>query len=329
VTGVQTCALPIFDVGSITRIDAAAQQFQAAGANIRGIGSEGRIDPAACDALSMTISIAASGALSTGEPVFLGAAPWTQVLTYRTTPGFGALLGIHPEATGGVWVETGLASALGVQVGTTLPTNHGDMTVTALYDWPNDGRDARLSYAVLIPEPPVALLDECWMRSWPVMRENDDLLRSVAIVIPGRQVSVQVVQLNKNLGAVYDAHEEFTTRVTAEVHWLAMLAGFALGVVAVIRRRIEYASAFHAGQDRSNHLLTVVLETIVWAGAGTALGSMACLVAAQISGVSDWYSTWLVVVRAPLLAGVGSLCGTLLGSSFIKERLLFRYFRQR
>ena len=321
--------LGILDVSAIARVDDVAQQFQAAAANIRGIAAEGRIDPTACDALGGTPSIAAAGGLSIGEPLLLDASPLTQLHTYRVTPGFGALIGVDPDTTGGVWVEAGLASALGLQVGTIMPTEHDELTVTALYEWPNDGRDARLSFTILIPESSVRLLDECWMSSWPVLPANDDLLRNVALVAPGSQASMPVVQLNKSFGVAYNANEEFAARVTAEIRWIALLAGLAVGVVAVLRRRIEYAAALHAGQDRVSHLLTVVLETMVWAGAGTILGSVACLFAAQLSGVNDWLTTWLVVVRSPLLAFVGALCGVIAGSFVIKERLLFHYFRQR
>ncbi|MDR0435588.1 MAG: hypothetical protein LBH11_02295 [Propionibacteriaceae bacterium] len=321
--------LAVADVSAIARVDAAAVRFQAAAASMRGIAAERRIDAASCDALARLSTIAASGALSTGEVLRLDAAPMTQFHTYRVSPGFGSLLGVGGATTDGVWVEAELAAALGLQAGMTVPTERGDLTVAALYRWPNDGRDARLGFSILIPESASEPFDECWMSSWPVLPSNDDLLLSTAYVIPGSNAALQVVPLNKNLGRDYDANAEFTSRVTSEARWFALLAGVALAVVAVSRRRMEYAAALHAGQDRTSQLLTVLLETLVWAGAGALTGTVTCLLAARLSGVTDWYTTWLVTVRCPVLAFIGALLGSAGAILCIKERLLFRYFRNR
>ena len=51
----------------------------------------------------------------------------------------------------GVWVSTDVSKDFGLTKGSVMQTEQGTMSVAGVFDWPNDGRDTRFAYALLVP----------------------------------------------------------------------------------------------------------------------------------------------------------------------------------
>ncbi|MDR1077272.1 MAG: hypothetical protein LBL55_01125 [Propionibacteriaceae bacterium] len=327
-TGALLTLLALADAATIRDLEGQAQAFQVTAANVRKLPAPGRIDPAACDGLISASTVGAVGAIREVDPIQLSQAPGLPLTSYQVTVGFGPVIGLDSADPVGVWMEAGLAQALLVDRGDILTTAAGELPIAAVFTWPDDGRDARLGFAVLLPRAPDVAFDECWVRAWPVVDDNDQLLRST-VIVSASPVAAQIAQLNRNLGAELDANLLFRQRVTRHVQWVAPLAMAMIGFVASWRRRLEYASALHAGQARGAALLGVGLETLVWAATGTLLALVADLVGIRLLGLIQVGSVWLLGIRVVVWSATAAAAGALLGAALIREKDLFRHFRTR
>ncbi|MDR1387965.1 MAG: hypothetical protein LBJ44_10385 [Propionibacteriaceae bacterium] len=327
-TGAMLTLLSLVDAAAIRDVERQALAFQAAAADVRKLPAAGQIDGAACDGLARVPTVGAAGAVREVDPIQVQQAPGTPLTAYQVTVGLGSVIGLDGADPLGVWIEAGLAQSLLVAPGDVLTTAEGDLPVAAVFTWPDDGRDIRFGFAVLVPRVPDVAFDECWIRAWPVVDDNDQLLRST-VVVSSSMAAVQIGQLNKNLGVELDAHRLFQKRVTRHVQWAAPLAMLMIGFVASWRRRLEYASALHAGQLRGDALLGTGLETLVWAATGALVALAGDLVGIRVLGIAQVKAVWLLGARMVAWSVAAALSGTLLGAWLIRERDLFHYFRTR
>lgn len=319
-------SLDLVTVGALQRD---SLTFDRAAASTKVVVGEGLIAGGDCDALAGTQGVRGAGALRPGRPLTLTSAPDDPVPTYAVSPGMERVLAVRAVGGTGAWLPTSLAELLGVQPGSVLPTQSGPLRVAGLFDHPEDGRDARLAYAILVPEAPATAFDECWASSWPSVRGLDEFLRWTAAVQPGAATPMPIGQLNNALGPIYDPRAAFDARVT-RWNWVGAAGlGLLLGYVASRRRRLEYASALHAGQARPAQLLTALLEGLVWVGGGLCVAAVLCLVMA-LSTVAEQQALALFAA-VPVLAAAGpmAMVGVLAGVLQTRERHLFEYFKDR
>lgn len=329
----------------------------AAGANVTSmVATENVIDGIACEALSSVEGGPdASGAMRPGDSVVISATPRRDLATYEVTPGLLRILAggggtaAVASAAGntvvdptGVWVSSDVARDFGLSRGSRLETGAGVTRVTGVFDWPNDGRDTRFLYALVVPASVDAgPFQECWARQWPT---NAGQLESLlyATVDLGSEgsgglggsvgmggASYGTAQLNKSFDRRYDASSLYASRITRRLPLVAGCAGMLIGVASVWRRRLEYAGALHSGQRRGDQLLGVGLETVVWDGLGTVVA--VCLLAAVALRMSA-SSPGLVLlgaVRSPLMVFTGAWCGALIAAAAVRESQLFRLFKAR
>ncbi|MEU0488107.1 hypothetical protein ABZ249_02685 [Nocardiopsis sp. NPDC006139] len=322
-------ALAVADARAIVGLHQRSAEFTAAGASVRVLNVAGNVAGSACDALTGVPGIGASGALAEDGSLRLAAMPDNPLPAYRVTPGMASVLGVRAEAASGVWVSTGTAETLGVGPGQRLETDSGTVTLAGVFDYPDDGRDSRLGYAVLVPEPAAGVFDQCWADVRPPTEEADELLRWA--VRPGADPSLSVTlgQLNTSLGATFDGAAAFAERPTRFAPPAAALAGLVLGFVAVRLRRLELAGALHVGVSRRALLAGTALETAVWSLAGLALAGCALVVAAHVGNPADPWDTVLIDVRGPVAAVLAALVGAAAATALVREEHLFRYFKDR
>jgi hypothetical protein len=108
---------------------------------------------------------------------------------------------------------------------------------------------------------------------------------------------------------------------------VAMTSGL-LGFVAVRRRRLQLASARHAGVRVPPLLLQSVVETAIWTLAGGAVGVVGVLALLTLSSPGEAGAVLPIGLRA--LSGAGAtLLGAALATLSIRERHLFVYFKGR
>ena len=315
------------EIATVHGLHSDARAYIDGGGATQYIVAEGSIGTPSCEALTTYQNVEAAGALRPTAEVKIDALPGTTFEAYEVTSGFGALLGIDSHRDG-VWISQDLAESLGLHEGSTVPSEDRQLRVAGVFEYPNDGRDTRLSHAILVPVPVGAeAFDECWMRSWPQSPDGEGILRSALASAEGSEVAIS--QLNKSLAAQFDGPVSFVERLTRWVPLVTVSGGFLAGLAWTRRRKLEYASALHAGQSRAALTAGAVLETLVWALLGTMLAGVAAwsTALALMPEEIDWAPTLLI---PPLLsAATGPVIGALCGAFLVRESDLFRYFKDR
>lgn len=80
------------------------------------------------------------------------ATPGKDISSYEVTPGMIRMIARTTKTdVSGVWVSTDVSKDFGLAKGSVMQTEQGTMSVAGVFDWPNDGRDTRFAYALLVP----------------------------------------------------------------------------------------------------------------------------------------------------------------------------------
>jgi hypothetical protein len=309
----------------------AAARFVTSGAATQVFTAEGRIDGAACEALADDADVLASGAVRRIEDgMVVAALPGTSVPTYEVSGGFTALVDVEGVVGGsGVVASAEVADTLGVEPGERIESAQGRVPVAGVYAWPDDGRDPDLGYAVLSPAIDDGTpFDACWATIWPAddtaltgLRRT--LLPSTSAEDDARSTSGQ---LNPRSGTTFTPAAAPPSGV---VETVVLGIGLAVGLGAVIRRRLSIASDRHVGVTVGAQALGIGIHQGAWASVGAALAVAASVVLVRGLPVAD---AWPIVVHAVVLCALGLLgaaTGGVAGVALVRERSLHRYFRTR
>ncbi|WP_157557265.1 hypothetical protein [Isoptericola dokdonensis] len=329
--------LAVADARVLVAVWQKADAFRSAGAAVTTLVSESGpvVDGSRCAALVGAGGLTGSAALRPGEPVRAANLPDSDLTVWEATPGLVAVLArvAHPvsrlssDDESGVWVADDLAATLGARAGDGILLADGrTMQVAGVYSWPDDGRDRVLSYAVVVPVAAAGSFERCWAEAWPADSEAAGLLYSVAA--PGAE-DVQVGRLNATLGSELDVAAEIATRPTAPAPLVAVAVGLVLGFLLVRTRRLELASALHAGVAKPFLAWQIVLETGAWLLAAVLVGAAATGVASLMGNPEPFVGTWLAAVSTVVVGAAAVLLGTAVGALAVKEVHLFRYFKDR
>ncbi|MCL2315679.1 MAG: hypothetical protein FWC46_01140, partial [Actinomycetia bacterium] len=301
--------MSLTDLMAIARLQAQAAAYVGAQAATRVLATKGGIDPLACDRLATVSTVDDSGALGERPPVYLAAMPQVALQAWNVSPGLAGVIGVTMPQAGGVWMERQLAQVLGAQVGDRLPTPQGVLVVGAIFEWPQDGRDQRLSFSILIPQVTAEPLDECWLKAWPVVDGNDLLLRSAMRVEAGSGY-LPIGRVNASLGMTLDSAELFRLRLTRNAPLLLLAIGLALGYAMSGARRLEYASAQHIGQRKPDQMMGCAIETCAWAATAAAVTTLTLWVVTRVANLTDPASLMAIVARGPVIAAAGAMIGS-------------------
>ncbi|MFI8631240.1 hypothetical protein ACIGEP_01415 [Microbacterium sp. NPDC077663] len=320
--------LALADTLTISTLQTRAEQFRESGAAIRTLVAEGHIDADSCDALTAASPVSAAGALAAGRPVTFSVMPGSSVPSFDVTPGFADVIALDSRQPAGVWISEPLSDSLKASPGTILATTAGPLTIAGTFPWPDDGRDSRLGYAVLIPTRSEIALDECWATIWPTSQAADNQLRAAATVDVASTTPLNLSQVNKNHGTTFDGNAEYLARLTRGVPLLGALTALLLGYTASRVRRLEYAGALHAGATKASTLATALVETFVWAVTG-ALVAAAVLAVVARQDPGSFAPVFLTSAKVALIGVSSSLIGAAIAVTSIRERHLFRFFKDR
>ena len=335
-------ALCTAELGTIRDILNSEREYRASGADITILTATGRIDGRACEQLATAHGITAAGAIRDTQtrlsPTVLPDAP---IPISEISPGFRQLVGARPRA--GIDLGPEAQHALSARPGSQLATTMGAVTVAGSYAYPDDGRRAGLSYAALVPSLSQVPFDECWVRQWPQSDDVNSLL--LLSMIPQAQQPTgsgaidsssdstteppSFSQLNVTLGARFAGLKSFEARVTQWAPLVAAIAAFGLAYVSIRMRRLQFASALHAGVARSDHLLIALAETAVWVAGGLIVVFPAAAVTAANATLQDREATFALGGAVVLAAGAGGVLGAFIAAALTREKHLFRYFKDR
>lgn len=209
--------------------------------------------------------------------------------TYEVTAGVRGLLGgSAADGATGVIVSPAVHETLGLAAGDRLVTVGGAGTgVAGVYDYPDDGRDPDLEYAVLAPAvDDGSPFDACWATVWPQRDDTVSMLRRTVLPASGADGEDRPTagQLNPTLGAVFTPAAR---RPVLVPFGAAALVGLTIGGAAVARRRLALAYDRHVGVPRCAQVLGVVLQHLVWASVGAVVATSVAVVSVRGLDVDD------------------------------------------
>lgn len=328
VLGVLAGVLAAADAITITSIQNAAQRYVDSGAATRTLTTRNEVDGLTCERLTETDGIQRAAAMRAADSTELPALPRSPVATFEASPAFADILDIVPRASG-IWVSQALADSWGVTTGDRIETVNGATVIAATFDYPSDGRDARLNLAIVIPTLSTGAFDECWADVWPENPELDGIIRSATTPGAGQAEPVTIAQLNKTRGARFDGLASFDNRITRWAPLAVVTLGLGIGWLSVGRRRLEHASSLHAGQTRGALLAAVLTETAVWAFAAAVIGVEIVAVALTTSAVGLDGALFGDLVQTVLGGSAAAVIGAAGASVLVREKYLFRFFKER
>lgn len=319
------------DTRAVVDILRRADGYRSAGAAVQVLEAPGDIEAGRCEALSTIDGITAAGAVRAAGTFTLLVLPSTDLRLFEATPGLAAVLSVDKTRPDGVWLSADLTEELNAPPRMSLTTSLAEMAVAGTYPSPDDGRLPTLQHAVVAPVPATGTFDACWAEIWPPSPETNSLLRLALISKATSSNTTQITQrqLNSRLGQTYDSIGLFDGRLTRHAGSAAALAGLALGFASLRTRRLELASALHAGVPRVALTWQVLIETAGWAVIGSVLTLPVLWWLATAGMPVQETDIWFLGARTVLVGAVATLLGATLAIMSTHERHLFRYFRDR
>lgn len=311
----------------VARLITAATQYRSSGASTLVVRSIGGIDGRTCEALSEMELVTGSGAVRQDrEPIALEALPGASIPHWEATAGLQSLLTAHAVNPGDVLLSAGAAAQAGVAAGSPLISTTGPIRVNDIYDYPEDGRQPELGYAVVTQAPADGVFDQCWIDVWPQDASLAPLSRVVLREGPSGVDQVTITQLNQTLGEVFTGPGDYRSRITRFAPLLAFLVALLLGAVSVLTRKTELATALHFGVTRSGLVAQLLLESLSWIIGGVLLAAPFIVWVAR--AVPDLTTLLLPSATTLALACVAAILGVCAACLTVRERALFTYQRQ-
>lgn len=328
--------LALVDQRAVASILDDARAFRAAGSAVSVLESRAAISGQRCAALEEVPGVTGAGAVRDGGTVTALALPAANLAVHEVTPGILDLLsnittvtpGSDPIAAG-VWLTDDLANTLGATPGATLALSTGDVPVTGVFTWPDDGRDRQFGFSVLAPVPAVGTFTGCMAEAWPADDLLPSLLQFTSAASGAETADQRMFQLNGTRGAVMDTEAQLSARPTRWAAATAAVAALGIGYVAARTRRLEIAAALHAKVSRPDIAWIHLLQVLAWTIAAGLITTALVTWNARAAFPTPWTTGWLIGLRVIGAAILTPAVGTLLGIIPTRESHLFRYFKNR
>lgn len=345
-------ALPIAgsDLAAVSGQVRAAAAFRDSGALVYVLTAKNAVDGQRCEALAQDSDGQAGsrgGAMRALPAGQIDALPGTSIPMHEVTPGLAQLLtagfgsevaSASPPLGPGVLLGQEAADLLmppgqradqGSDRSASVSIGGANARIAGEYAWPNDGRRAGLSYAVLSPVPASGLFDECWVASWPSRSDISVTIRSVVSAWAPQGTEVSVSQLNTRLGEPRDFASDFGHRMTRANVALLGVVTVLLGWMSVRLRRLELASDLNAGVLKRDLLAKLLMHSLAWV-----LPSLAAIAAGGVAlswemPLGDAGPLAVLAACYLLVALGGALAGTALGVAMVREKALAHYSKDR
>lgn len=322
-------AFAVIDARTIVLVSNEAHQWRTSGASTQIFEDLNNIDPHRCDALARTQGVNATGAVRKGDDLRFLNLPSNRMPVYEATPQFLELLAGKSGQAGGLWLSADIAKTLGAKEGDVMQTDRGPAQISGVYDYPEDGRDRTLGYAVIAPVQVSGNFDQCWADIWPTNEHLTALLRSTNHLKFTLRSEATLKQLNPRLGANFNAHREWETRLTSQVAYGALAAGLVIGYLSLRTRRLELAAALHARVRKSALAVQTLVETIYWTTAAVLIAAPVMWIAAAVGNPEPPFTVWVTGMRVVGVAAVSVWFGALVAVFLTREKHLFKYFKDR
>ncbi|MDR2322187.1 MAG: hypothetical protein LBE60_11135 [Microbacterium sp.] len=327
---VAVAAPVLLDTATVASVLAAQEDFRNAGGDVTIVSAPGHVTADGCLGLNTVDGIEGAIALrKTTTKAPLAALPNTAPPLIEYAGDLAHVLPVSLSGSG-IALDASIAKELGAEAGSSLAGTDGASTiqVAGVFDWPDDGRVATLSGAALAPVPATGSFDECWVRAWP---PDTDLQPILLLATDGDSSSeTRTGPLNDSLGVGHSTAELLTKRTTAMSPWTAPLLALIIGILTIWLRRIEFAGNLHAGAQRAELTLQVLLETASWVLPAYGLVIVGeYLLVQQIVAPGDALAVFLDSLAPISAAAAATLIGSAISIAAIRRSSLYRYVKDR
>ncbi|MCL1899164.1 MAG: hypothetical protein FWG11_01350 [Promicromonosporaceae bacterium] len=332
----------------VVGVSQAAERWVAQGSAVQIITLDGRIDGRQCDALADVPGVEAAGAVRRADPLRPAALPSVPVNVFDVTPGLSDVLTVTAgpgQAPGGVWLAADFARVVGI-ASVSLPlvaeaaagqagrwSDAGAAPVSGVFTSPAGGQSSPLDYSILSPTAPVGPFDSCWALLWPESGQTMSLLALTTTVTSSEDVglrdSPRIAQLNTTAGTEFNAARRLTDLPTWPLTIATVCLAAALGFGLTSTRKLELASSLHAGVRKPSLLLQATLESGGWLLPAAALALAASFYAAHLDNPDPWWLAFYPALRTTVLAALAAWVCSLVAVALVREKHLFRHFKQR
>lgn len=332
--------LAVVDARAVIQVSQTIVDWRADGGSIVILTADDSVDARACDALSTVDGITAAGAIREDpEGLQLPVLPTVPPSLWESTPGFARLVQsvdhtgeVTAGSTGGragVLLSAALADTLGRAPGGRIATADGALEVSGVFPMPeNAGQVTPLGHAALAPVPASGAFDACWVDIWPADQTTEALIHTT-LITTGSDTPAQLARLNPTVAATIDPLGLYADRATRLAPAAACILAAMLAFAAARARRVEVASALHAGVRPGVLTAQHLAECATWLLAAAVLALPFTLWAATTGNpapavpvlADQW---WTIFAGAS-----GALLGTIGGIAATRENHLFIYFRVR
>jgi len=328
VLGIVVVGLMLAELLVVTNLIDDFTAFQARAATVSSVSAPKGIDGAACDALSSTATVRASGAFSDAGRMTLAELPSTPIPVKAATPGFVSVIAPDTDAAGvdGVLIPLELARTLSVEVGDDLHTDAGDARIAAVYAYPEDGRAPGFAWAIVVPKAATGRFDDCWYDV--PLGDEASIALGLTAVSAGTADRPKLSQVNTTLGAAFEPLEKFAGRVT---RWNFAAAFVLAGLAAMVLRRsraLEIATSLHLRVTKraliaqglyEEGLVLVAMLPFVLASA-----CLPVLTHPDDAGQLAWLATLVWIFGA-----AGALAGNAVATASVRRNAFVFYFKGR
>jgi hypothetical protein len=321
-------ALLVADVHSIAALQRRAQAVEHRAGDVRVIRAEGGIDSASCSALAGLHLVRDAGAVWEHDPVRLLALPQVSVPVYQMTPGVGRVLGFPLPQAGGFYISETLAERWHARQGSHVATSSGAVTIAGTFSYADDGRDPRLSNALVVLGDAHTPASECWYSVWPPTSAADPFAFAAA-ASGGEGSLAEVAPLNPSVGHDFDFADEYRSRPTALAGSLVVLLYAVAASAGVLLRRVEVVGNLHAGASHRDVCAVLAVEALLWAGTASVVTHGAVMLSMKLSLIEPMpeMESWL---RICLMLGIAAAAlGATVPAALAQESRLFALFKAR
>jgi hypothetical protein len=328
-------------IGTLVGVVKKAEQYQASGASIQVITAPNQVNPQVCDSLTQVQGINQAGAIkSTKVNVTPSVLPQGSIPLSYVSSNFIKMLDLveyRPDVLG-IYVSTTVAKRVGRGAGESFMTvDNGEVFIRGIYNYPDDGRNGGLGYAILAPSTTENAgseqgdYDACWANIWSENRKETGLLWQT---IDGSSENsdaankIDIQQLNGKYGAEFFGFKDYQQSAIKHIALWVLVITIIIGFIGVRLRRLELTSTLHAGIDKFSLLRMLLYESLAPLSMVliTALPAFLLLI---YTITEDRMAFILVGIQIGAAGIVGYVFGTTLGGLMTQEKHLFKYFKNR
>lgn len=327
IVAVAGASLALLDADAVDRIADQAERFRERGGAVWITEAAGAIDGLACDRLQEVQGVAAAGALTTSrDSLTFSSTPRTPIAIHESTTGFIRLLTGSGRIGEGLMLSDNLAERHAVDAGDSMSLVGPDARSAGAFPYPADGRRPGLEYSAVLPGLSTENFDQCWTEVWPSSASTRTLGRLA--VEPGNASETETYQLNSMMGVEFTANEMYRNRSTRYVSLLALLLGATIGYASIKVRRLELASAFHLGVERTALVTMILVETLAWSACAGVMAVASTQTLARAGVVADGVPAQ-IAMQPVAWSVIGVVAGAIAATARIRQRDLLISFKNR